>query len=213
MTPVEISLRITSQSSIAVGAGGSAGARVDRSIVRDAWGRPTIPGSQLKGRLRHAAEQILRALDEPVPAHFDDEADNLIRAIFGSPEHASPLFFHDLPCDITPATDGDARNLSRVRPSVALSRRRRTAEESLLMIQEVAAEGLVFAAERAISGALADERHLALLWAALRLTDRWGGGKSRGLGWSTLELAIRWGGQPYAEATAAGVLRRLKGGR
>lgn len=214
MAPLAIDLSVRTLSALAVGAGGSANARVDRSIVRDAWGRPIIPGSQLKGRLRHAVEQLLAAMGEPVPRHFDDESASAVRAIFGSPGHPSPLRFHDLPCTITPAEPYgvEARALRQVRPAVALSRRRRTAEDNLLMVQELAADGLVFAAESAVVGHLDDERHVALLWAAARLVDRWGGGKSRGLGWAEVTAAISWGGEPFDEARAAAALRGVKGG-
>ncbi|NJN19621.1 MAG: hypothetical protein HC822_26960 [Oscillochloris sp.] len=215
MARLEIDLRITARTAVAVGAGGSAGSRVDRSIVRDAWGRPLIPGSQLKGRVRHAAEQILSAVGQDVPAHFDDERATLIRDLFGSPEHPSPLFFHDLPSTIMPEPPESitARRLVRLRPSVALSRRRRIAEESLLVLQEVGAEGMIFAAEQAICGEVPDEPQIALLWAALKLADRWGGGKSRGLGWTTVEATIRWDGVVIDEIRLAQTLRRISGGR
>ncbi|PDW00304.1 hypothetical protein CJ255_20815 [Candidatus Viridilinea mediisalina] len=42
-------MTLTSHSALSVGAGGSSGTLADKSIVRDGWGRPLIPGSQLKG--------------------------------------------------------------------------------------------------------------------------------------------------------------------
>ena len=217
---VAFAIEIITLTPLSVGAGGSSGTRADKSIVRDGLGRPLLPGSQLKGRLRHAAEALLAGLDRPVPTSFDDDdsPDNLIRQIFGSPMHRSPLRFADLRCRLDDAAlDLDAHpvpghRLSEIRPSVAINRRRRTAEDKLLMIQEAAVGGLRFAADPAIVGQLPALEHAALLWAALLGTSRWGGAKSRGLGWATLRTTVQWAGEPVPELELAAALRRALGG-
>lgn len=47
---------------LCVGAGGSSGSLVDKPIVRNAQGQLLIPGSEIKGRLRHECEKLARAL-------------------------------------------------------------------------------------------------------------------------------------------------------
>lgn len=201
MVEVRIALTIASETPLSVGAGGSVGTLADKSIVRDGWGRPTIPGSQVKGKLRWAAEQILRGLGQEIPTPFDTppervERETLVRALFGSPGQRSPLYFIDLPGVIGDTAQMGAlrsspeQHQSLIRPSVTINRQRGTAEDQRLLFQEVAPEVLRFHADPAIHGRLEDRRQIALLWAALRLTTRWGGAKSRGLGWASVDAQI-----------------------
>jgi CRISPR/Cas system CSM-associated protein Csm3 (group 7 of RAMP superfamily) len=200
MTDIRITLTIVSLSPLSVGAGGSAGIRADKTIVRDGWNRPIIPGSQVKGKARWAAEQILRGLGHLIPdpfaSHEQVEQPTPIRVLFGSPAHCSPLRFADLPGMVGPVEQAallrtsSEQHQSQIRPSVAINRRRGTAEDQRLLFQETALEGTRFGAERAVVGTLPDVEHVALLWAALRLATRWGGAKSRGLGWSVVEAQV-----------------------
>src|SRR5262245_59460114 len=68
--PVELrlGLAITSLTPMCVGASGSAGGLADKALQRDAWNRPIIPGSQLKGRVRHSCERIAAGLGIPICA-------------------------------------------------------------------------------------------------------------------------------------------------
>ncbi|MCX7790587.1 MAG: RAMP superfamily CRISPR-associated protein [Chloroflexaceae bacterium] len=197
---LRIALTITSRTPVSVGAGGSVGALADKSIVRDGWGRPIIPGSQVKGKLRWAAEQLLRGLGQDVPTPFEgpkrEELPTLVRDLFGSPRQRSPLFFADLPGVIgDPARldalrDSPEQRSSQIRPSVALDRRRRTAADNLLVFQETALETTSFYSERAITGRVDSLDHVALLWVAAGLSTRWGGAKSRGLGWAEVTARV-----------------------
>jgi hypothetical protein len=92
---------------------------------------------------------------------------------------------------------------------VAINRRRGTADDERLLFQETALEGMIFAARPAIGGALPDIEHLALLWAALRAVDRWGGAKSRGLGWATTRMEVIANGQPQHDDDLEAALRSL----
>ncbi len=200
MAALKIALTVISRTALSVGAGGSVGTLADKSIVRDGWNRPIIPGSQVKGKLRWAAEQLLRGLGKDIPSPFEgrerEELPTLVRAIFGSPEQRSPLYFADLPgfigavTQITALRDSPEQQQSLIRPSVALNRHLGTAEEQRLLFQEVAPEPMQFHAERAIMGQLPDRHHAALLWAAIRLTTRWGGAKSRGMGWAEVQAQV-----------------------
>lgn len=64
----QTSLALTAliDSALCVGAGGSTGSLADKSIIRAADGRLLIPGSQLKGRLRHECEKLARGLNWPI---------------------------------------------------------------------------------------------------------------------------------------------------
>lgn len=214
MTRLTIALAITFESALSIGAGGSAGTLADKSIVRDGWGRPIIPGSQVKGKLRWAAELLLRGMGQHIPAPFDEAAETatFVRALFGSPEQRSPLSFADLPATLVSAEHAPElqRRLSQVRPSVSINRRRGTAEDQRLLFQETALEGMQFAHEHAIIGDLAAanaDQCAALLWAALQLTTRWGGAKSRGLGWGTVKATLMLDGEKLEDADLATALR------
>lgn len=211
MPAVEIDLTIVLRTPLSIGAGSSAGSLADKSIVRDGWGRPVIPGSQLKGKLRHAAEALARALNQYVAdlprAGQAEQPDSrcVIQAIFGGPEtRRAPLRFADLVlADTSQSLDELAIDSSmglrrpQLRPSVSINRRRGTAEDARLLLQETTADNLIFTHERAISGELDEERQLALLLAALRLTPRWGGAKSRGLGWASVAAQATFDGQQF----------------
>ncbi|NTV65441.1 MAG: hypothetical protein HGA65_18165, partial [Oscillochloris sp.] len=81
------------------------------------------------------------------------------------------------------------------------------------LLRETAREGLRFRADNdeAITGKLDTPAHAALLWAALRLSERWGGAKSRGLGWCTVETTVYWDNTPLSALRLAEELRRLGG--
>src|SRR5262245_42197510 len=148
MTRLTIQLTITLETALSIGAGGSAGTIADKSIVRDGWGRPLIPGSQVKGKLRWAVEQLLRGMGQDIPAPFDPpeliERGSLVRALFGSPQQRSPLHFADLPATVVTKIQAPAMysQLSQIRPSVSINRRRGTAEDARLLFQETALEGM-----------------------------------------------------------------------
>lgn len=72
---------------LCVGAGGTTGSISDKPIIRNAQGQLVIPGSQLKGRLRHECEKLARSLgwwipDAPMPKNLyltdstDEEAED-----------------------------------------------------------------------------------------------------------------------------------------
>ena len=216
MPELRIDLVITCTSVLSVGAGGSSGSLADKSIQRDGRGRPIIPGSQVKGKLRHAAESILRQLGKATPAHFDDESDTLIKAIFGSPKQRSGMRFVDLiglPTGENPQHPQiTPEALSVIRPAVSITRNRGPAEDARLFFQEVALENLIFTATPAIRGDVSDPRHPALLWAALRLTTRWGGGTTRGMGWADVQPTIYLDGRELDVATLQSDLRALIAG-
>lgn len=216
---LQVSITVISATALSIGAGGSSGTLADKSIVRDGWGRPIIPGSQVKGKLRWATEQLLRGLGEDIPSPFEgperEEKPTPVRTLFGSPQQRSNLHFADLPGILGPLEQIEALRTSpeqyrsQIRPSVVINRQRGTATDKLLIFQEVAPEPMRFYAERAIVGTIPDLSHAALLWAAMCLTPRWGGAKSRGLGWASVQTTLWLDAQPQDEDTLRQALRIL----
>ena len=209
--PVEtLSLTAIIDTALCVGAGGSTGSLADKPIMRMANGKLLIPGSQLKGRLRHECEKLARGLKWPICesptaetmcpqlAGFSDEdkakfnrsdywieSDQrhhcLICQIFGNPALASRVLVDDLICH------EDPDNLPEVlRPGVTINRRRQTAEDKKLYFLETSPPN----AQLEFKGSLHFQTNCpdyakALIVAALRHINALGGSKSAGLGWLT----------------------------
>jgi hypothetical protein len=161
--------------------------------------------------------------EDKIPSLFEDtkgdktgKKADLVRLIFGSVHQRSPFHFADLvgvvgdPAVVevnAPPSDDLHKKVSQIRPSVTINRRRGIAEDSRLLFQETTFADMAFHQEQAIFGVLCEdqrtgafpaEHHLglvALLWAALRLTTRWGGATSRGLGWARVDVVVRCNGQ------------------
>ena len=202
---------------LCVGAGGSSGSLADKPIVRNAEGNLLIPGSQIKGRLRHECEKITRGLnwaicESPNPEtmcpqrvgltenfeideyKFRDEIIDqniyhcLICQIFGNPSLPSRIIFNDLICEENP------EYLSEIlRPGVTINRRRGVAEENKLYFLETSPVNaqLRFTGEILIQPNINPnyvDYSRALIWAGLRQINALGGSKSVGLGWLRWEL-------------------------
>jgi CRISPR/Cas system CSM-associated protein Csm3 (group 7 of RAMP superfamily) len=210
-----LSLTALIDSALCVGAGGSTGSLADKPIVRLADGRLLIPGSQLKGRLRHECEKLARALGWPVcespvaetmcpqigrdnPAF--QRADYLIAGktfAEGEPQH------HCIICQIfgNPALPSrlivddllcleDPVTLPEVlRPGVTINRRRRTAEDQKLYFLETSPVNvqLPFVGQLHFQSDCPPYAR-ALVLAALHHIHALGGSKSAGLGWLTWKI-------------------------
>jgi CRISPR-associated RAMP protein (TIGR02581 family) len=123
-----IKAEVVTLTGLRVGAGKSFdAAATDQPVIRDALGRPYIPGSSLKGALRSGLESVLRGLGrrdlwaceifeddgscvgvsprdkarakrrEPIPLTEVLERCCTACGLFGSPFVAGRVFFHDLP--------------------------------------------------------------------------------------------------------------------
>ena len=202
-----VSGELLAETALRIGAGRAGDATgADLPVLRDALGRPFIPGASLKGALRARLEGLIRAvapgqaLDleqierrtceqvRPLRERARDDAE-LSRAIwqmstmidltFGSPELAGRLFVKD-------AQLAGERWAGRheVRNGVAINRDTETAEEGLLYSYEVAPAGTRFEFELALENA--DPWQLGMLLLALKPWERGevaiGGFRSRGLG-------------------------------
>jgi hypothetical protein len=220
MPHVEVELRVRVRGALSVGGLASGESLADRQVVRDGWGRLLLPGSHVKGRLRHACEQVARTLGLPVCQA--PRAERMcprdpavpvppcaVCALFGAPAWKSPLRWADLHCrDEAPGggppsdagRNGAVRLPPAVRPGVALNRRRGTAEPGRLFLVETSpplpAPGLLFVHPRAIRGHLPDAAGLHLLLAGCGLLTGFGAGETRGLGWSEVDAVARVDGAP-----------------
>jgi CRISPR/Cas system CSM-associated protein Csm3 (group 7 of RAMP superfamily) len=178
-----------------VGGTTGGGAFVHRSPALGADGRPFVPGSSLKGRVRHYAAALYRGRfgvpcpwqtprsDWPSGVEAGPQGCGCdLCVLFGAAGFApGALCFGDL---------GAARSRALVvRTGVALDRARRAALGhrfySLEVVEATAPlEGVI---QGWLSGSRAGEQ-LGLVVAALRLMPQLGGGRSRGLGWGSMEV-------------------------
>lgn len=207
---VEIDLQVVFKTPFCVGSGAMADSLADKPTLKDAHWLPVVPGSALKGRLRHECERIVRALTNhdstvchgPVPDRMcpldparlgrQDRGACPVCRVFGSPWLPSALCFGDLRWVLAeelaqaplPATD--------LRYGVSLRRARRVAEEDRLFTVETFAPTRETTYEGQIVGHFPDddsERYwrVGLVLAGLRAITSLGGGRSRGLGWCRIE--------------------------
>ncbi len=198
-----ISLTVVIDTALCVGAGGSDGALADKTIIRNAKGQLIIPASQLKGKLRHECEKIMRGLGwqifyaptaeelcpttEQVNAEFLSryEIENYrgyhcpISKIFGNPILPSHIIVDDLICNL-----GKDTLQETYRPGVTINRRRGTAEDQKLFFLETSPPN----SKLEFTGAIYllpgyPSYAKALILAGLRHIHALGGSKSAGLGW------------------------------
>jgi len=211
---IDIRLTVALETPVNVGSGAMADALADKPTLRDARGLPIIPGSTLKGRVRHICERIAHAIwkDEKLClAPYPDQMCHGTRRekvcrvcrIFGSPWYPSPLHFGDL--RLKPGDGSLAEKVEweksphlragLLRTGVGLSRRSGTAQEEILYSVEGYRPPVSFIYEGHIRGHLAYEDDLALLLAGLREVRALGGSKGRGMGWCRIEPTVTVDGQ------------------
>jgi CRISPR/Cas system CSM-associated protein Csm3 (group 7 of RAMP superfamily) len=193
--------RITAiiDSALSIGAGGSAGSLADKPIVRNAAGDMIIPGSHLKGRLRHECEKIARGLgwhvsrspnprnmvgDYKVPNKIECSKHCIISSIFGDASQPSCLLVDDLVCEIS----FKGLPTEVLRPGVTINRRRRTAENKKLFFLETSPPNIQLEFTGNIHLIDPPQYAMALICAGLRHIHALGGSKSAGLGWLNWEL-------------------------
>lgn len=208
---VSIGITLVFQTPPSIASAGAFGSIADRVVERDAQGQFIIPGSQVKGKLRHACEQILRTLERkrnicdspraetmcPNPPGGDPPC--VACRIFGNPAYPSPLRFHNLVLEAGSEEPSGETFAPALRAMIGINRRRATVAEGRLFLVETAPyfPELRFSDNEAITGSLENEAWIRLLLASLRLIPAWGGMKSRGLGWTAwLEASATFDGKP-----------------
>jgi CRISPR/Cas system CSM-associated protein Csm3 (group 7 of RAMP superfamily) len=206
--------RLTCRSGLHIGAGKSADfAGSDLPVMRDASGRPFIPGSSLRGILRAGIESFCltlgvldlhRKIPSEVPQGVPDglakgwQDLDLIQRLFGAVQEekknadrgpSGPSISYGSRLQISDAACADAA-LFEVRDGVAISRETRTAAEGKKFDVEVVPAGTRF--DGRIRFKNPADYELGLLAQALWMLDEGilllGGKSSRGLGWIQVEV-------------------------
>jgi len=220
---VDIDLRITFITPFAVGTGAMGETQTNKPTIKDARQQPFIPGSALKGRLRHTCERLARSLldDDRAACHAPDPATTCpldpawldqycpVCRLFGSPRRPSTLRFTDLH-RLEPAT---APTL--IRTGVSINRRRRAAEPQRLYDLE-AVDPLDMVYRGHITGYLNEaegQALIALLLGGLHTLTTLGGGRGSGLGHCAIQAQARVDRRLVDESwQRAGLLRLQNGG-
>ncbi|NWF81419.1 MAG: CRISPR-associated RAMP protein [Chloroflexi bacterium] len=215
-------------SGLRIGAGRDSGVvGNDLPVLRDALGRPFIPGASLKGAFRarvealvHSAapdqardlEAIERRMRDGMVADKQDaeiwRESTMIELTFGAPWIAGRIFFKDAPvrADLW-------FGQFEVRNGVALNRDTETVEQGLLYDYEVVPAGTRFEMELTLENAA--DWQLGMVLLALQPWERGemqiGGFRSRGLGHVRLE-GVTYRFSALRPGNADDVLAFLDGG-
>ncbi len=209
---IEIDLKVILDTPFSIGTGAMADSVADKPLIKDAEGRPVIPGSSLKGLVRHECERIIRSLiptfEDQWPCHpplAKDmcKADSLcpVCRIFGSPWYPAPITFENLilatESGEPPRTWKELHSLRKtnLRFGVGINRSRNVVAEDLLYSTETYAPPQALVYQGRIWGTLRERREVALLLAGLQSVLAIGGDRSRGLGWCQIEVAVTLDGQ------------------
>lgn len=211
---VDITLHFTTPP--AIGSGAQEGTLAQRGFIKDREGWPYIPATALKGKVRHAVEQVARGADRKVckthhkmcrEAHVACPACR----IFGSPWIPGAVRFVDLTLSGPPELVERRQETTRhprypYRYGVGINRRRKVAGDQLLYTTELFEPGVPVAFSGTLTGDI-DLESAAWLVAGLHLLTGLGQGKSSGLGWCQAEVAVRQGGQEITPAQLRAALQ------
>ena len=201
-TEIAFTLTLIMTSDWHIGAGVGRQGAVDSLVLRDADDLPYAPSSAVAGMWRDAAEQLAFGLDETCGATGGGWT-CLVAALFGNqpaigngvgegPVPSRMALEHlRLPADLREALSGTARvslrqALTFVKPGVRIDPRRGTAATDMLRFDEICRSGAVLTGRATIdvTGTTECDRETlaAFAFAALRLLERIGGSRRRGLG-------------------------------
>ena len=199
---VDINMAITFLTPFTVGTGAMGETQTNKPTMKDALRRPFVPGSALKGRLRHTCESLARSLinDDQAVCHAPDPAAACpldahwlgqycpVCRLFGSPLRPSTLHFTALPWA---AHTNTAPTL--IRTGVSIGRLRRVAEPQRLYDLE-AVDPLDIIYHGRITGHLNEDEGQALvslLLGGLQTLTALGGGRGSGLGRCAIQTQAR----------------------
>ncbi|MGB9886313.1 MAG: RAMP superfamily CRISPR-associated protein [Moorellales bacterium] len=213
---------------LCVGGPGRPHPLADQVVAVDEQGRPYVPASTVRGRLRAHLERLLWAYGQPVcnpprPAHMcphaglQDVPGGYCRAcrLFGSPWREGSIRVGDfhLAGGTGPGSGSHPPVRTVVRTGVGIGRRLATVAEGKLFFTEAVVGGMEEDAARFVGeiGVMADHRgEIGWLMAAMSLVSHLGGHKGRGLGRVSMELGAvsRWLGGSEWEPLDATQFRR-----
>lgn len=198
---ITIDVTLTLKSPLNIGSGAQQGTLAQRGMLKDQDGWLYIPASALKGKWRHAVEQVAASLslEPPVCVTHEkmcrQETPCAVCQLFGSPWQAGTLRFVDLPVTGPPAImklrdETKYRPKTTQRTSVALNRRCRVAQDQHLFDTELFWPGVPLEFSGRLHGQI-DKKQAGLLLAGLHLLPALGSGNTAGLGWVQAEATFR----------------------
>lgn len=214
MTPFELEVTVELSSDLHVAGTGRGVALIDRCIELDAEGRPYIPSTSFKGRVRAHYERLMHALGydlkgckPPKPDTMCNDPENLcpVCALFGSPVQQSRVEFTHL--------KPESRWEPTTRIGIGINRKLNTVEQGRLFFYEAAPSAI-----RTFAGTVrgwATLQEIAQLIAAMRLITHFGGQKARGLGRIVVQpqrVWLRENGQWRSEEPSTLLQEHLKEG-
>ncbi len=220
---------LTCQTGLHIGSGKSVDfAGSDLPVVRDAAGRPFIPGSSLRGVLRAGIESFClplglmdlhrRTPEEPpagVPKNLAQgwRDLDLVKRLFGSvveekgSSQGEATISYGSRLQISDALCEETETLLEVRDGVGISRETRTASRAVKFDVEVVPAGTRFRGRIRFRNPA--DYEVGLLAQVLWMLDEGllllGGKSSRGLGWVRVEVS------PPRDLSAAAILERQRG--
>jgi CRISPR/Cas system CSM-associated protein Csm3 (group 7 of RAMP superfamily) len=210
----EILVTITAKTPLYIGAGAQQGTLAQRGLLKDRDGWPYIPATSLKGKLRHAVEQLVSALSKggPIPDPHENRAlrppdidpPDMVSVLFGAPWLPGLVVFEDFHLVGPPALLEFKKNAPKnprttERTGVSINRRRKVAADQRLYRTEVFWPGAPLEFGGTLRGELSCSQ-AGLLVAGLRLVPALGGGKTGGLGWIAVDTEVRVDGQVWSDA-------------
>ena len=194
-----INITLICRTPLNIGSGAQQGTLADRSMLKDAEGKPYVPATAFKGRLRHAVEQVAETLNlKPTTCitHQSLCGRCLICHLFGAPQQAGHLRFTTLKLTAPPELSEKTTQMPKVsiprtthRTGVSLNRRRGVAEDDHLFSTEIFLPGMPLEFSGHMAGDIS-EAEAGLLVAGLQLLPALGRGKTGGLGWIETHVTI-----------------------
>lgn len=214
---LEATIRLAFDYTYFIGGGGATSGFVDNFLLRDSSGRPYIPGSTLKGRLRYNAALLSGMVGEKECSFMRQQnrmCTCLVCQLFGNEGNfpGSLYFDHLYPVDAAGGELSAGDLPVALRAGVGLDRARRVAVDGHLFFTEAAAvPGVTFTG--AIEGAAFGERAgkaATLLYLAAGLIRTLGNNQSRGMGWVEPQMAIKLDGRQLSPAEMEGWIKAWK---
>lgn len=211
MVKIDVTVRL--RSPLNIGSGAQQGTLAQRGMLKDREGWPYIPASTLKGRWRHAVEQVAGSLAGQTACltHQDMCRRQLcsVCQIFGSPWQSGRVRFVNLALSGPPAIMAMRRKKLRpktaARTGIAVNRRRGVAQDDFLFSTELFMPGVPLAFSGIVQGVISREQ-AALLVAGLHLIPALGRSKTGGLGRIEAEATVSDGEENWTAAQLAQAL-------
>ena len=204
---ITFNIMLTMTSDWHIGSGVGRQGSVDSLVLRDPDDLPYAPSSTVAAMWRDAAEQLAYGLNQA--AGKKGNWDHLVTALFGSQPAIEYSRQTPIPSRLSlghlrfsealreafvgPARTSLREALTFVKPGVRIDPRSGTAMSDMLRFQEVCRAGAILTAQATIDKTGIDSNEMdtlvAFAFASLRLLERIGGGRRRGLGCCEVQVS------------------------